>query len=334
MITVQCSCGETYHAEERYIGASILCTNRNCGHVIPIAPLSRGKPPSTAANSPRWNPRVPLARRGIHPSKRTVIVCGIVVALAIGLTTFVRLRTHRRDVEQSNQSPSAAAAASVGENAYRSEDKTLKSPTSNGRPRVVCSTEKGASERVEPSSSGSKGVLHDPSIEEQAPKPVEPVSPMAVPPPSKALLKEIEPLNPKKLPTGSAPFGPGTRLGDLVLVVENGTDTDALVRVIRLQGSDQLIRNFYIVAGKSFTAREVPAGNYVLRIAFGRDWNESMRRFNFRNAFSETQHFDMQKEITEDENGKKERYGTSITLHKVLNGNFKSRPITEEEFWR
>jgi hypothetical protein len=336
MITVQCSCGETYHAEEKYIGASILCTSTKCGQVIPIAPLSRATPPNTPVNSHRWNTPVPLDRRRIHPSKRTIIVCGILVALAIGLAVLARLRTNSaKNGNASNQSPSAAAAPSAGSNAFRSDDNSLKSPTSEGRPQVNGSNGKGGSERVEPSPSGINDVLHDPATEKRAPKPVEPVSPMAVPPPSEALLKEIEPLNPKRLPTGAAPFGPGTRSGNSILTVENGTDTDALVRVIRFLNGEQLTRNFYIIAGKSFSAREVPPGDYVLRIAFGKDWNESARGFNYRRLFSETQHFEMREETSEDEAATRIRYSRmSITLHQVVNGNFASHPISEEAFWR
>jgi hypothetical protein len=60
------------------------------------------------------------------------------------------------------------------------------------------------------------------------------------------------------------------------------------------------------------------------------DWNESARRFNFRSSFSETQRFTLREEIS----GDGVRYGMSITLHKVLNGNFESHAISEEEFWR
>ena len=58
MITVQCSCGETYHAEERYIGASILCTNRNCGQPVCGPPIPSDRRTSRA---PRWLPGSPCA---------------------------------------------------------------------------------------------------------------------------------------------------------------------------------------------------------------------------------------------------------------------------------
>lgn len=180
MLTLQCSCGETYYAEEKYIGSSILCTNTKCGKVIPIAPLSRTTPPSAPVTGHRWNPPVPLRRPRIHLSTKMFVVCGIVVALAIGLTVLARLQTHStKDVQASNQAAPATPAPSVAGNAYGSEDKALKSPTSDVRPPVVASKGKGGSKGVEPFTSGIEDLPHDPSTEKRKLKPVEPVSRMA-----------------------------------------------------------------------------------------------------------------------------------------------------------
>jgi hypothetical protein len=143
--------------------------------------------------------------------------------------------------------------------------------------------------------------------------------------------EEIEPVNPNTLRIGSAPLGRGVRSGYSTLTVENGTDTDALVRVIRFLRGEQLIRNFYIPANRTFTAEEIPPGNYVLRVAFGKDWNVPERRFNFRRSFSQTETFEISEFETEDVTTFSKM---RITLHKVLHGNFHSQEISEEEFWR
>jgi uncharacterized protein (TIGR03000 family) len=129
---------------------------------------------------------------------------------------------------------------------------------------------------------------------------------------------------------GSAPFGRGIHKGLSTLTVVNGTSTDALVKVIRL-GDGKLVRNFYIPQGKQFTAEQIPAGRYVMREAFGSDWDTSARRFTKDRSFSETEPFEIQEETTAEGT----RYSIlRVTLHKVISGNFKSHPISEEEFAR
>jgi hypothetical protein len=98
----------------------------------------------------------------------------------------------------------------------------------------------------------------------------------------------VEPVNPKRLPNGSSPFGPGIRSGHSTLTVDNGTDTDAVVKVIRFMDSEQKVRNFYIHNGRKWTEKGLPPGQYVIRVAFGRDWNSKSNKFNFHRSFSET----------------------------------------------
>jgi hypothetical protein len=149
----------------------------------------------------------------------------------------------------------------------------------------------------------------------------------------------VEPANPNRLANGASPFGAGYRSGRSSLTVQNGTDTDALVRVIRLGSYEQLVRNFYVPANESFTASELPTGTYVMRVAFGSDWNEAEKSFNFRKSFTQTDTF----EANETEHSEPVYGGVrttlrasrlSITLHKVRDGNFSSKQISEEDFWR
>jgi len=91
------------------------------------------------------------------------------------------------------------------------------------------------------------------------------------------------------------------------------------------------VRNFYVPAGNAFTAENVPAGTYVLRVALGKDWNDSEKRFNYRKSFEETEPFDLTEAKVE---GGIEFSRMTITLHKVVNGNFHSHPISEDQFWR
>jgi len=144
---------------------------------------------------------------------------------------------------------------------------------------------------------------------------------------------------PRSLPLGATPLGGGITGGISNLQVQNGTQHDALVRLVRLLHREQKIRNFYVPAGEEFIATQVPPGEYVLRVAFGRDWDSASRRFNHAPSFAETQRFTPHERhwTTQTEDGyikHAEASKMSITLHKVPFGNFQSHPITQEEFWR
>ena len=100
---------------------------------------------------------------------------------------------------------------------------------------------------------------------------------------------------------------------------------------------EQKVRNFYIHNGRKWTEKGLPPGQYVIRVAFGRDWNVKSLKFNFRRSFSETEVF----RITETTSVRQTDEGQltethfkkmSITLHKVPLGNFKSHEISEDKF--
>jgi len=129
------------------------------------------------------------------------------------------------------------------------------------------------------------------------------------------------------------------REGRCILKVINGTDTDAFVRVMRVDTGEQLYRNFYILAGATFTAERFSAGNYVLKVALGVDWHEAEKRFNYRRSFEKTEVVTLSetttRELTADGYVDRTKFSdVTLTLHKVINGNFHSSPISEAEFWR
>lgn len=151
---------------------------------------------------------------------------------------------------------------------------------------------------------------------------------------------ELEPVNPNRLRTGSVPYTGEIRLGHSEITVDNGTDTDAVVRVVRFgESNQQKVRNFYVRSHDQFIAKRIPPGEYVLRVAFGTDWNPETRRFNYRKSFTETQTFTVEESVSTElrEDGEVLRTRSSklsITLHKVPHGNFQNHPINEEEFWQ
>ncbi|HEY3277765.1 MAG TPA: J domain-containing protein [Syntrophorhabdaceae bacterium] len=150
---------------------------------------------------------------------------------------------------------------------------------------------------------------------------------------------KTEPVNPNRLKTGAAPYiGWFIGSGHSEITVDNGTDSDSVVKVMRL-GNDasSKIRNFYIRAHERFTAKRIPSGEYVLRVSFGMDWNPKIKKFNYRKSFSETQAFTINEtswtESKEDGEMVRTRSSNiSITLHKVPHGNFRSNRIDEDKF--
>jgi len=234
MLTLQCRCGEVYHAEERYIGSSILC--RRCGKILPVKPILLPTRPFTAIPSLflRLKPRASIYRGRFTQQRAGVWIIGLVL---LGLL------------------------------AYR-----LLEPKEHQKPQI----------------------------------------------------EPAEPLNPHSLPLGASPLGKAITYGSARLRVENGTDTDALVLVAQVQGSEQkIIQNFYIPQNISYTPLPIPSGQYVLRAAFGRDWDESAKRFNFRCSFTQTGSFYIGEDTV-----------MEITLRDSPLGNLNHQKISEREFYK
>jgi uncharacterized protein YbaR (Trm112 family) len=175
-------------------------------------------------------------------------------------------------------------------------------------------------------------------------KPIKPTltqqEPSVTPSPKPEVMIDSEPMNPNRLRTGAVPSKNEIRSGHSEITVDNGNDTDSLVRVLRfMDGKQQNIRIFYVRSNDKFIAKQIPQGEYVLKVAFGTDWNADTRKFNYRRSFGKTQKFTIDETTSEEQTDagevKHTKYSKlSITLHKVPHGNFKSYPINEDEFWQ
>ena len=148
------------------------------------------------------------------------------------------------------------------------------------------------------------------------------------------------PTNLRRLPAGYSPLGDPQIFGKSELTIENGTDLDALVKVMMLiDGRPSLVRNFYVPAQTNWTEQSMPKGSFILRIAHGLDFDLQGRRFTARRSFAESMPFDLlEREWTEQNDGRTYRKTSfsrkRITLHKVINGNFHTEPIDEARFGR
>lgn len=134
-------------------------------------------------------------------------------------------------------------------------------------------------------------------------------------------LVPVEPINPKRLPNGSSPLGPGIKSGHLTLTIDNTTDTDAVVRVVRFYNKEN-IRNSYILKGSKWKIKEMPPGQFILLVAFGEDWNNKSLKFNYRQSFMQTDTFNM----TEND--------LIITLHADPYGNLHIYDSNEQDFMK
>jgi hypothetical protein len=167
------------------------------------------------------------------------------------------------------------------------------------------------------------------------------VAPVASPIPPARLLAPITagPLaNPRRLPAGFPPLGDGQVFGKSTLTIENGTEYDALVKVMMLiDGKPRLVRNFYVPTQSSWKEEKMPAGTYILRTAQGLDWDAGLGKFTYRATFGESVPFELkEREWIEHIEGRPYRKYTfdqrRITLHKVPHGNFQTVPIDEARF--
>jgi len=140
----------------------------------------------------------------------------------------------------------------------------------------------------------------------------------------------------RRLPNGTILVTRGAFDGNSELTLENGTEMDALVRLMSEGVEKEMV---YVRASKKKSIARLPEGTYVLKTAFGLEWDSTNRRFKFEREFSESETF----QCTEKEWNEEVSDGTihhveasklRITLHKVLNGNFQSHDISESEFWR
>ena len=144
-----------------------------------------------------------------------------------------------------------------------------------------------------------------------------------------------------RLVTGASPFdecfGRGVYRGPSWVKFENGTERDAVVCLTRI-GDGRVVRNAYIRAGATFEMSRVPPGRYYTKTYYGRDWNPTLTRFCGGTGGFEA---DVQLSQSQQEwntiditNDGSEYMTYTITLQKVLNGNFNTREVSAEEFFK
>ena len=113
-----------------------------------------------------------------------------------------------------------------------------------------------------------------------------------------------------------------------MLVVENGTGRDAVVKIVEDITPQTTRRTVYVRSGDSWKIRSIVLGRYVHRFALGTDWDEAIGHFSTNPVY-----FEFADRLTFQ--GVKDSEGTAslgyrVTLHAVPEGTARTRSIAPE----
>lgn len=95
----------------------------------------------------------------------------------------------------------------------------------------------------------------------------------------------------RTLPTATHPFGYSIYSGILSMEIHNDTPSDAVVIVIRIDTTDQNVRDVFVQSHEAVQVNGLAEGNYKLQITYGLDWDSTAKKFNYDNLFHETDPF-------------------------------------------
>ena len=136
---------------------------------------------------------------------------------------------------------------------------------------------------------------------------------------------------PVSLTTGTELKHFGTRKGLGALTVDNGTDRDAVVKLVEDRVPPRTRQAVFVRARESWTIEGVPRGRYVLRFALGADWDEGANRFSVNPVY-----FEFADRLNFSEvrgaQGAVRADTFTITLHRVSGGNAPANPISLDLF--
>jgi hypothetical protein len=127
---------------------------------------------------------------------------------------------------------------------------------------------------------------------------------------------------------------------DNYITVNNGSDQDAVV-ILKNITSKKIIRNVYINKHTSYDIRNIPEGIYEMKCVYGNDWNPNLlfngmklgmfqSNVHYSSQANYKDYFNMFSERTE--NGISIPY-YEVTLHKVSNGNMRTKKINQSDFF-
>jgi hypothetical protein len=140
---------------------------------------------------------------------------------------------------------------------------------------------------------------------------------------------DLRPADYNSPPSGNRIQGDIGTSGRGKLTVKNGTDKDAVVLLSKFT-TGQRARWFFVRSGDSAQVGKIPAGVYRLSFTTGLDWVESATEFGWQASYRE---FDRTFEFNEKDTPEGIEFeDLTVTLHPVVFGNVRTRPISREEF--
>mgnify|MGYP001562909150 CR=1 FL=1 len=133
------------------------------------------------------------------------------------------------------------------------------------------------------------------------------------------------------LPTGTNLQRPQGKKGLGALTINNGSDLDAVVKLVRVTALKSPLRLVYVQAGSQLKIDGISP--CICRVSFylGIDWDKSKKRFLRNAAYKEfADSFDFDEVAIND----RIQYSThTVTLHRVPEGKAHTRSIDESSFW-
>jgi hypothetical protein len=137
------------------------------------------------------------------------------------------------------------------------------------------------------------------------------------------------PKNYRSLPNGKRLSEDSDVTGHGELSISNQTSLDAVVRVYN-PSTLETVRWFFVKAHGSVEVTWIPQGNYNLAYTSGLDWVDSDEAFRWNPSYFE---FERPLIYSEQIDTNRIRYSKfSVTLHPVIGGNAKTKPISRNEF--
>lgn len=133
---------------------------------------------------------------------------------------------------------------------------------------------------------------------------------------------------PERPPTGRQIKPSIGTTGEFELLVKNGTDQDAVVRLVRIPGS-HTSRFIYVQAKDTYRIPRIEEGNYDLRYILGKGWMQGCLAFWQDSGYSQ---FEDAFNFKPEERGNQRLKGFTVTLNPVLFGNAKTKSINREQF--
>lgn len=156
--------------------------------------------------------------------------------------------------------------------------------------------------------------------------------PPAYTPPAQVVEEPQPPANPTRLRNGARILKDKSPSGLGLLTIDNGSDHDAAVKLVK-SGEKKAYRYYYVRRGEKFTIPRIAPGIYEVYVRSGVHWVKKKRKFEFYESISTCEGEDAYFEFNEVEEEGGVRYSRwTLTLHPVVGGTVRQRPISEDEF--